>query len=723
VGEAQAAATAEAGEQLAELRRSITMGWIRALAMCAAVAALVKGDSARACSGGDLVIEEITTFDPAVLGDTWDGLYFNPFSSGFGGGCSACATEAMFADWRGYLAGAIAPMEWKRIVLRGKPSEAAALARSATNPKLRAAAAVIELAQRVEEFATLDSNAELPRKLVDEAQRRSAAAPDAFLRQRYAFLVVRALFYCREWPELIAFADSHADSLAAPSLDLASRARYYVAGALARTDHRARANYELARVHASSQALAGTAAQDFKPMEEADWQDTLRLAKTPRETAELWRLAGVKTDGVVAAREIMKLDPKSDLLALLVVRELAKAESITRRSFEDSPATLAAQEDRALATVEALANAIASTPGADRPWLMELVLGHIAAKRGDSVAARVHLQLAIAARPTDARVVTQAKASLALALAKDWRFDPHREDEIARAMASLHKPFGRQDSVRGEVRALIAKAFTDAGLPVEAELLVPERLDAFDRAIGKSDSPRWHQATFIAELIARTHRTATQFDRFVLDHSHTRAHLQHELALRHLLDGKLAVAADEFRTTRTESAPLGTDPFVVHIRDCHDCDHLKYATSPWTHARFAVRLAELEKVANGTGERAAEASLLLGNALYNITWYGNARSVLASTHQSTQDTSAAERWYKRAFDLTASRELKAKAAYLAAKCERGQLINDAFDDDAFPDLRTPLVPAKWFTVLHTYADTKYAQEVLAECGTYRAWAP
>jgi len=207
----------------------------------------------------------------------------------------------------------------------------------------------------------------------------------------------------------------------------------------------------------------------------------------------------------------------------------------------------------------------------------------------------------------------------------------------------------------------------------------------------------------------------------VLAGAYTRVHLQHELALRYLLDSKLSAAADIFRTTKTESVPLHTDPFVIHIRDCHDCDHAKYDTAPWTHERFAARVAELEKIANGTGERAAEASLLLGNAFYNITWYGNARSVLASTHQSTRDTRTAERWYKRAFDLTTHRELKAKAAFLAAKCERGRLLDEALDDDAF-DFRAPVpIPAKWFAVLRTYADTKYAKEVLAECGTYRAW--
>src|SRR5262249_5596550 len=155
------------------------------------------------------------------------------------------------------------------------------------NAKLRAALGVIELAQRVEPFATFDTTVEVPEVVLADATARLDAASDAFIAQRYAFLVVRILFYCRHWPALVAFAEQHAAALAVPSSDLMWRTRYYLAGALARSDQRARANYELARVSANAPALAGLAAQDFKPMEETDWRATLALAKTPRETAEL----------------------------------------------------------------------------------------------------------------------------------------------------------------------------------------------------------------------------------------------------------------------------------------------------------------------------------------------------------------------------------------------------------------------------------------------------
>src|SRR5439155_25230821 len=120
--------------------------------------------------------------------------------------------------------------------------------------------------------------------------------------------------------------------------------------------------------------------------------------------------------------------------------------------------------------------------------------------------------------------------------------------------------------------------------------------------------PRWADVTFIKEMIARLSKTSTEFDRFVLASTHTRAHLEQDLAVRYLLDGDFAAAAKTFHTTSAASELLKTDPFVMQVVDCHDCDHEKYATAKWTHANVVDRLVELELKAKGAGEPAAEAA-------------------------------------------------------------------------------------------------------------------
>jgi hypothetical protein len=263
----------------------------------------------------------------------------------------------------------------------------------------------------------------------------------------------------------------------------------------------------------------------------------------------------------------------------------------------------------------------------------------------------------------------------------------------------------------------LAKAYAKAGRLVEAEFFVPGTVDpAPEYGKPRKTKPKWRDLAFIKEMAARHNKNATPWDKLVLDSSLDRGRLARELAFWYMLDGNFAEAQAASRSIG-DSERLRTDPFVIHVIDCHDCDHAKYENAPWTRGTLIARLVELAKAAGGTGEPAAEASLAVGNAMYNVTWWGNARVVFSGTNQETSDASAAMRWYKRAYDLSKNREFKAKAAFLAAKAELGTKIGEPYGgySDSGPYSDT------WFPVVKSLADTKYYKEILRECGHYRDW--
>jgi hypothetical protein len=422
----------------------------------------------------------------------------------------------------------------------------------------------------------------------------------------------------------------------------------------------------------------------------------------------------------------LKLDPTSDLLALLVVRELGRAESTA--SFEFGTSDELEQRKRArlhaLGEVEQLALKIAAIPGADRPWLMHLVAGHIAAVRGELATARARLQLALAGVPGSAVVASQVKASLSLALVATWKIDAGHERELAQAMNTLDQAYARGGSVRALVRDQLAKLYLAANRLVDAEYLVPGSVDPGDSYGGFYPHPgplHWAGIGFIKDMIARRTNAATEFERFVVDQPALPAPLlQQELALRYALDGDFAAATQIFDSKVATSGRLEVDPFVTHIKDCRACDERKYARSAWTHASVIAKLAKLAPVANATGDAAAEAAIQIGTALYNFTWLGNARRVLRYTHQDTFDERPAERWYRRAYQVAKSRELKARAAYLAAKTERGNLFDTETTEETRSNNDLPQ-PASWFSKLRPLSDTRYYKDVLKECGTFQAW--
>ncbi len=741
------------------------ISWTRSFKRFASVAAVVglvlaagfsiKGDDAEACSGWEASIADMTTFDPGVLGDdTWVGLEYDPFTEGYGGACEDCARKAMLDDWHGFLKEAVTPADWEQVLFKATLADIFAIekrlsGKSTTAPKgfensslwstpaaapqLYSAVEFVELLRRMEPqvtFELYDDRKRPPDPLVKElkaAQRGLKAAKEPFLQQRYAFAVLRSLFYRHEWAAAVTFFDKTTQTLSAPSEDLKWRSRFYAAGALRKDNRTARANLELARIHAAYYPLSGAAIFDFRPAEEADWKDALKQSKDPKDKTALWRMVGIKHDPMVAAQEILKLDPKSPLVPLLVVRELSSVESMIGRTYtsKPDPKEVSAQ-NKAFAKIEALAVKLAAAPGTAKPYLYDLIAGHISAKRGDLAMARTRLQKAVAGAPGDKLVASQAKASLAVALVADWKLNAQNEQEIAKLMQGIDPAFSRMSSLSNEVRTRLAIAYAAANRMVDAEFLaaaVTDTLDDGNPGLRDKIKARWQTAPFLKEMIARTDKRTTEFDRFVLENSHVKEALQQELAVRATLDGDFAGALKIFDTTTAKSDLLRTDPFVIHVVDCHDCDHEKLGEkAKWTHKNLVARLAELELTAKGGGEAGAQAALAIGNALYNITHHGNARTFTEGTHQSTSDARLAERYYKKVYDSSGNRELKAKAAWLAAKAELGTMIyraETANPDDGVDAAR--MVPKTWFPVFAKFANTKYYKEVLRDCGRFSSW--
>lgn len=723
----------------------------------AAVAAsvLVRNDDAEACAGWEPSIADMTTFDPSVLGeDTWGGLEYDPFTEGYGGGCDECMAKAMFDDWQGFLGDAVSPADWQQVLMKASLADVFAIeqrlsGKSAKAPKgfetsslwtasgdgqkkLYRAVEFVELLKRMEPNVTFEMWEQKVRPadpLVKElaaAQRGQKAAKEPFLQQRYAFAALRALFYRKEWAKAVQFFDANATALGAPSADLSWRARYYVAGALRKDGRAPRANLELARIHAGYYPLTGLAIMDFRPAEEADWKEALKLATDKRDKVALWRMVGLKHDPLVAAQEILKLDPKSALVPLLVVRELGHTESMIEATFTPTPdkAQVAAQK-KAYSRIETLALRLADAPGTAKPWVYDLVAGHIAAKRGDLTATRTRMAKAMARAPSDKRIASQAKASIAIALVADWKLNPQNETELAALMRDVDPGFGRMSSLKNEVRTKLALAYAAANKIVDAEFLAHTVRDDFDgdSMLSQKINAKWQSVPFLKEMIARTDQRTTEFDRFVLQDSHVKESLQLDLAVRLTLDGDFAGAKAVFEKTAAKSELLRTDPFVIHPVDCHDCDHEKFGEkAKWTHRNLVERLAELELTAKGGGEAGAQAALAIGNALYNITHHGNARSFTDPTHQSTTDARLAERYYKKVYDSSGNRELKAKAAWLAAKAELGTMIyqEQLARPQDFVDA-APMTPKTWFPIFARFSNTKYYKEVLAECGRFSAY--
>jgi hypothetical protein len=177
------------------------------------------------------------------------------------------------------------------------------------------------------------------------------------------------------------------------------------------------------------------------------------------------------------------------------------------------------------------------------------------------------------------------------------------------------------------------------------------------------------------------------------------------------------------------------DPFIIHINDCHDCDHQAQTSESYTKYTFVKRLAELEDFSSGDSKKMSETYFLLANGLYNMTYFGNARVVYGTPIKDRSlvyfeynsdrkaldeliyDCSKAEEYYRKAMELSVDKEFKAKCCFMAAKCEQ----NAYFISADFSTERA-VRSGKYFKQLQeSFSKTNYYKEILKECGYFSSY--
>jgi len=200
--------------------------------------------------------------------------------------------------------------------------------------------------------------------------------------------------------------------------------------------------------------------------------------------------------------------------------------------------------------------------------------------------------------------------------------------------------------------------------------------------------------------------------------------------------GRVAEIMSISYAERRRALPLNVGAHEVTIATCEPFD-TAWVAEIEGHTRKAIKLLlvsplELQKyttefytlsrsvrAAIKSGETAAVASFELGNGYYNMSYWGNGRAIYETRHDNldgapaTVSMDAAEKYYVQSSDLTANRELKAKALFMAAKAEQNRYYLTR-KKDSDPQ------PYSYFRRLRaSFSDAQYYQDIIRECGHFR----
>ena len=567
--------------------------------------------------------------------------------------------------------------------------------------------------------------------LIAKSEKLIAQAASSFIKLKYRMQVERLYYYTAQYPEAQKYYTAHLKEFPNDK-DNSTKYRFmdYGAGALYRSKNYGQANYIYSQIFDQFNPMKKTSYFSFHPMEEADWQQTLGLAQTPREKMVLWQLLGIYADGQTAIKNIYAIDPKSDLLPLLLVREV----NIAEEEWSANQDRIIYHDDGIKTDLEtigpkrlALLQEVADAGKADRIYLWQISLGHLYALAGDLPNANKYLQLAANGVPARSAAQNQLHMSKILTYTRGLKeINTAAENLLAVDLAWL---YSFQDSnfraatLNTWVRKRLSDLYVAKKDTLRALLLTDTPTDDFYKNNKNLDS-----------VMALINNPRTSFDRYLsTSSSYTSSQLQELKMLNYLFAGNLpeAVKTSELVGNEIASNKLNADPFMIHVSDCHDCD-FELPHTNYTKVTFTEHMLELSKKAQGQGESAALASLELGNGYYNMTYYGNGRDIYDTQYgnlrasvddnklaiEPSRNMGQAVKAYEAALSKTRDPELKAKATWLLAKAEHNTYYNEHVGENSGNDINA----GKYFKKLFTEsADTQYYQEVIRECGYFKTY--
>jgi hypothetical protein len=556
---------------------------------------------------------------------------------------------------------------------------------------------------------------------------------DSFIKQRYLFQWVRYAYFNKS--DAYQILNMHTQNF--PKNTIYYRSLSYAAGASKKIGKISESNYLYSLVFDNCQALKTIAHAGFRPQEDKDWNMTLGLAQSSEEKETLWAMLGIKySDASRAIQEIYKLNSKSKYLELLATRYIHIIENDYQTPIiYDVPTNIKfSSNDEKLSPQKAeIFYRIAEAGNTKRPFLWSSLAAYLSLLNADYDATPKYLSLAqsqVEKNQVDSSMVRLMTFIFKLATAKNIGDD--EEKWILSDLNWLRKAKHPNQFLYSRPLTLavkhLAKKYRSQQDDIKAECF--EATKAYYADEGNLAAMQY----FLQK------KTKTPYENFFSNFYQYNINVtyEHEAilnALRGDLRSSLAIFS---KLPDSQLIVIRGNPFNNNIKDCHDCDHEAYKGKPYNAKTLVEKMLEIEQKTIGDST-AFQNSLLLGNAYYNIGHLGNARafsegtiigwamdgwSIDSSYRTLILSMDNAKKYYQLALTQAVNPEQRAKCHFMLAKCERNEWYKKNFYDKFESYYEVENVQKdfdNWsqFFELKKYLDTKYAKEVLQECGYFK----
>ncbi len=608
-------------------------------------------------------------------------------------------------------------------------------------------------------------NLKLMRQLYQEAQKNSEKATKLVLKLRYAYQAVRLAHYSGDFSQAI----GTYDQLIAP-LKTESVVKYWAlgnkAGALLSSGRRPEALYLFSVVFEKCPTKRVPMYYSFRPQSDDEWAEVMNLCKNNREKSTLHLIRAINPDAQVVEEmeSVYKLEPQSDYLTLLLVREINKLETnLMNYDFKfEFPIPMEYKnditDDGSQMSSEYLyrfkkyvSGKVADKKVKDlRVW--QLAEGYLMYLTGDFQAA-AQIMESLESTETNAKTKRQIRTfRYLLKISQLKNLDKTTEENLYMEYLSLgyedvknyenewefeygHKyvyqcmlsNFSRCYKQQGEIGKAFICEKGIKGLFENTNLAVVE------------NALKW--AT----------RPSTSFEKHLVEKEFAQAGISGAEVLwdikgtYYLRKGDLKNAksayeqvSESYRQQASGYFLLHFNPFEGFIHDRHDEAEERFGTALDNHKLWLVnKMIELEEEAIRNPQKAAENYFKLGNAWYNMSFFGPGWRALAYYRSGSDlfyfdidpddyltaeqiesqksslfyDMNPALSLYEKALSQNPNSELGAKIRFGMAKCKLNQTYTK---NGTVNELNQ-----QYSLLKKSYAGTKYYAEIIRECSYFR----
>lgn len=595
---------------------------------------------------------------------------------------------------------------------------------------------------------------------VENLYKKQASQKDDFFKNRMWFQVVRSKFYSSDRASVITFFnDTQKDQ---PKNNLYYQALSYVGGAYKNLKNYEKANATFAQVFNQCKPMMPSALFDYKPLDAAAFKASLSQAPNQSAKEAMYALQGYYTNEFSAMQELYNLNPNSPHIDFVLSRWVNINEQSINIYNEYEKLDIDAKKvkkelkDKVNASELKWINEVANDSKVHNPYIWKATAAYFNSLAGDYSKADNLLKSAhTLAENSNQKGQVRSLRLLNNLLSVD-QIDLKAEGKLIEDVNWLfyeetfpvkdYVSEGRTDYLQSFTKKYISALYKKQGDGLMSELTYPIKGFFKDQK----------QSNAMEKLLLSSQRSAWQ-DIFVGIYPYKLADIYESRGIYLFYQDKIDEAIAEFeKITPFESktynwnkeqyetemvdykaAQFPGNPFNGKIKDCNDCDHAAKQSVKYSQLEFLYKVKEMkDKIA--AGEDVYSNALLVGNAFYNTSYFGNGRffyyneiineygnSISNEHSKMLYGMENVHKYYNIAKKAAADNEQKAKMAYMLAKTQRNDFYyNKYFSTTTYWGYPDGPVVQKWqgFVDLKTnYSDTKYYQDVIAECGYFRKY--